>query len=156
MPIIIVTISILVITFLAWLVNKLLPFKICPICAGVSGTWFLLLAGILLGWLSVANYYLLIAVLMGGTVVGIAYQGEKRLNIEPENFLKFKTAVIVPGFVLVYFALANIGWLALVIEAAVLAAVMYLYFVRPNLRERPPVQDKRKIAELEDKMKNCC
>ena len=156
MEIIIVTISILVITFLAWLINKLLPFKVCPICAGVSGTWFLLLVGILLGWLSLANYYLLIAVLMGGTVVGIAYQGEKRLNIAPENFLKFKTAVIVPGFVLVYFALASIGWLALVIEAAVLVAVMYLYFVQPFLKERPPVRDKEKVAELEDKMKNCC
>ncbi|MFH0712671.1 MAG: hypothetical protein V2A55_02360 [Candidatus Jorgensenbacteria bacterium] len=156
MEIIIVTISILVITFITWSVNKLLPFKVCPICAGVSGTWFLLLVGILLGWLSVVSYGLLVAVLMGGSVVGMAYQGEKRLNIASENFLKFRTAVIVPGFVLVYFALANVSWLTLVIEAAVLMTVMYLYFVRPFLKERPPAQDKRKIAELEDEMKNCC
>lgn len=156
MEIIFVSASILVITVLGWFVNKLLPFKVCPICAGVSGTWFLILVGILLGWLSVISYQLLVAMLMGGTVVGMAYQGEKRMNVAPENVLKFRTAIIVPGFILVYFALTNINWLTLVIEAVVLLSVMYFYFVLPFIREIPPPQDKQKIAELEKKMENCC
>ncbi len=156
MSIIIVSVSILVITVLVWLANKILPFRICPICAGVSGTWFLSLVGILLGWLSLANYHLLIAVLMGGTVVGTAYQGEKRMNIKPENFLKFRTAIIVPGFILVYFALMNVSWLALAVEAAVLVAVTYLYFILPAGGRIPPARDKGRVAELEERMKNCC
>ncbi len=156
MAIFIVTISILVITGLVWLLNKALPFKVCPICAGVSGTWFLLLVGILLGWLSVMSYQLLIAVLMGGTVVGMAYQGEKRMNVAPENFLKFRTAVIVPGFILAYFAFMNISWFTLIIEAVVLMAVTYFFFVLPWVKSTPPAGDEQKIAELEEKMKECC
>jgi hypothetical protein len=159
MEIIIVTISILVITGLVWLLNKALPFKVCPICAGVSGTWFLILVGILTGFLSPITYQLIVAVLMGGTVVGIAYQGEKRMDVAPKNFLKFRTAIIVPGFILVYFAIMNISWLTLVIEAAVLAVVTYLFFILPSakiLKEASSSQSKEKVAELEKKMKECC
>ncbi|KKU16853.1 MAG: hypothetical protein UY26_C0002G0065 [Candidatus Jorgensenbacteria bacterium GW2011_GWA1_48_13] len=156
MALVITTGSILVITGLAWLLNKVLPFKVCPICAGVSGTWFLLLIGILSGVLLVTSYQLLVSILMGGTVVGIAYQGEKSMGVAPENFLKFRTATIVPGFILVYFAVNNISWLTLVVEAVALAAVTYLYFVLPFSKSISSPRDNQKIAELEEKMKNCC
>jgi len=156
MEIIYITVSILVITLLVWLVNRILPFKVCPICGGVSLTWFLVLLGILVGYLSPMTYQLIVAVLMGGTVVGMAYQGEKRMNIRPENFLKFRTAIIVPGFILVYFALMNVSWLTLAIEAVVLAAVTYLYFILPQSEKGSSPKNEEKVAELEEKMKNCC
>jgi hypothetical protein len=156
MEIIYITISILVITFLAWVANKFLPFKVCPICAGVSLTWLWILVGILLDALPVTSYQLLVSILMGGTVVGIAYQGEKSMNIASKNFLKFRTAIIVPGFILVYFALANVSWLTLIIEAAVLTVVTYLFFILPSDKAISLPTDKRKVAELEEKMKECC
>lgn len=155
MPIVITTISVLVITGLVWFLNKILPFKVCPICAGVSLTWLLLSIGMLVGVLQPTNYQLLTAVLMGGTVVGMAYQGERRTNVAPENVLKFRTAVIVPGFVLVYLALRNLNWLTLALEALVLAIVTWFYFIVPKGDMRPHTANE-KVRELEEKMKNCC
>src|SRR3989344_2309817 len=80
MVIVTATISILVITTLVWFLNKVLSRKVCPICAGVAGTWIWMLIGILTNQLSVISYQLLVGILMGGSVVGIAYQLEKRLS----------------------------------------------------------------------------
>ena len=63
--------SIVVITITAWALNKILPVKICPICAGVSLTWLWMLFGMGYGLLLVDKYQLITAVLMGGSVIGI-------------------------------------------------------------------------------------
>jgi len=69
--------SILVITFLVWLVNKPSPFKICPICVGVSLTWLWLLFGMSLGFLSVSRYELPTAILMGASIGGMVTELKK-------------------------------------------------------------------------------
>ena len=69
--------SILVLTILVWAVNKKLPFQICPICAGVSLTWMWMLLGIWLGRLSVPDYELLTAVLMGASIGGMVTELKK-------------------------------------------------------------------------------
>ena len=73
---IIAIISILVFTLIVWFANKLLPFSICPICAGVFLTWIWMFVGISLGELSLANYQLPTTMLMGGTVVGLTFKLE--------------------------------------------------------------------------------
>ncbi len=158
MAIIITTASILVITGLVWLLNKALPFKVCPICAGVSLTWVLLTAGVLTGKLLITNYYLLITMLMGGTVVGIAFQGEKRFKWAEENILRFKALVVVIGFILVYLALTNLSWVGLGIEIIILAALVYLFFVSQPREgnEKSDLRPREKVSELEEKMKECC
>jgi len=61
MEILIFILSVLAITVLVWLANKILPFKICPICVGVSGTWVWILAGISSGLLNVENWRMIVA-----------------------------------------------------------------------------------------------
>ena len=155
MPIVITVASIVVITSLVWLVNKILPFKVCPICAGISLTWLLLIPPIFLGGLPFTNYQLLVAILMGGTVVGIAYQGEKVFDWAAENIFKFRAPVIVIGFVLAFLALQNLSWFTLVLEGVLLAIIGYLYFVEPY-RKVKSGSNLTEVKRLEEEMKNCC
>jgi hypothetical protein len=78
---IIAIISILIIVFAVWLINKKLPIKICPICAGVSLTWLWMLLGMGYGMLSIEKYQLVTAILMGGSVVGITNKLEEKYKI---------------------------------------------------------------------------
>lgn len=121
--------------------NKLFGWRICPICAGVSGTWI---------WLLAADYRLTAALLMGGSVVGIAYQLEKRLPPE-RSPLFWKMAFIPMGFFAAY-ALA-IGDLFVFLVAAGAAAIFALLFFRKPPKHGP---ESTKVKELEEKMKKCC
>ena len=60
--------------------------RICRLCVGISSLWLILSAGVALDYLSVRTFLIPITLLMGGTVVGIAYQGYS---------LRWKTIVIV-------------------------------------------------------------
>ena len=73
-------------TFLVWLINKKSPVQICPICAGVTLTWTLLLVGIWLGMLPVARYELITAILMGASIGGIVNEFKKMcLNLRSKK-----------------------------------------------------------------------
>lgn len=74
-------ISIFVLTSIVWVSNKILPLKICPICAGVSLTWLWMLFGMSYGFLSVEKYQIVTAILMGGSVVGITNKLEEKYKI---------------------------------------------------------------------------
>jgi len=76
---IIAILSILIITLVVWFVNKLLPFKICPICAGVMLTWLSLFFGMYFGLLSVSHYEIPTAILMGASIGGIVTEFKKIL-----------------------------------------------------------------------------
>ncbi len=146
---------VLIITIIAWLINKMLPFGICPICAGVSGTWLLLLVGVLLNYVSMESYGSVITLFMGGTIVGIAYQGEKRFKWAQGNIAKFRVPVMLVGFLLAYCALSSISWITFGVEVAVLGLVTYLYFVMPAIATRR-VGDQTKTREIEERLKDCC
>ncbi|RJQ13465.1 hypothetical protein C4553_03735 [Candidatus Parcubacteria bacterium] len=159
MNVILTTLSILIITFIVWLTNKATAFKICPVCAGVSGTWVLLTAGSLLGIVGKNEFSLLTALLMGGTVVGIAYQSEKSWHWANSNPLLWKILFILPGIILTYILLLNMGWKALILEIALLAVALYLIFIRPTTlinKELNASKDLQRIEELKKKLKNCC
>jgi len=83
--IIIAVVSIVVFTVIAWAMNKKLPIKICPICAGVSLTWLWMLLGMGYGLLSIEKYQLITAVLMGGSVVGITNKLQEKYKILKEQ-----------------------------------------------------------------------
>ncbi|MDP3999789.1 MAG: hypothetical protein Q8P76_04365 [bacterium] len=145
----IVIFSILAITGLVWLFNKISPFKVCPICAGVSGTWLWLLAAMANGWLSVNSYQLPVGILMGGSVVGIAYQLEKRL---PENRspLIWKTIFIPLGFLVAYY-LVLFDWMTFAIFLAIELLFVWLYF---RLASHQPKNVQ--VEKLEKQMEKCC
>ena len=78
---IIAIISIFILTLIVWLINKKLSMKICPVCAGVLLTWLWMLLGMSYGFLSVEKYQIIIAILMGGSVVGITNKLEEKYKI---------------------------------------------------------------------------
>ena len=120
--------------------------EICPICAAVSGTWLTLTALVLFGYLNPEIFLPLISLLMGGTVVGVAYQIGKR-----------KPVVIGVGMLLAFWAVRNLSFKVFFLELAVLATLAYFLFVKRDGEDKPVLPRDPKTRELlEDKLKNCC
>src|SRR3989344_9626699 len=115
--------------------------EICPICAAVSGTWLILTALVLSGYLNSAIFLPLISLLMGGTVVGVAYQIGKR-----------KPIIISVGMLLAFWAVRNLNFAVLILEIAAVAAIGYFLFFKPSAESR----GKRPESELEKKLQDCC
>jgi len=100
MEIVIALGSIVAITALAAFVNtmKVFPVNVCPICTGVALTWFWILGGMYLDTLEPGRWSLVAAIAMGGSVVGIAYQLERRLPRAGSRGLFWKSLFIPAGF----------------------------------------------------------
>ena len=141
--------SILGITALAHFAKRILPFKVCPICAGVFLTWVWLLGAYFLGY----QINLMIpALLMGGSVVGIAYQLEKKArNLSAERLLLWKVLFIPAGFVTAYSLLAQL-WTVLLFAIAFLFLVSFL-FLSESGKTAPRGES---AGDIEKKMKDCC
>ncbi|MBI2552750.1 hypothetical protein HYW17_05630 [Candidatus Uhrbacteria bacterium] len=161
---------ILIITGVVWFLNKLLPFKLCPVCAGVSSTWItlsvLVLSGIIptcpapsLLWCGDSSFIIPISILMGGTVVGIAYQGEKSLHWVRRYPIAWKLAVMVVGFPLVYGAVQYMSWATLGVELVVLSGVVYVFFIRRGIHGEPHAphrSDAQNVQNIEKGLEQCC
>ena len=148
MTIVLTTIaSILALAGLAWAASRLLRLAICPICTGVAGTWL---------WMGVARHFdfavdvLMLSTLLGGSVVGVAYQLERRLA-GGRSPLLWKTLFIPAGFAAAY-ALAVAHW-ALLAMALVVLLLLTAYFLVPRGSAKAP---STAVQNLESKMKNCC
>lgn len=135
--------------------NKKLPFKICPICAGVSGSWLILTAGVVLGRWS-GDYKLPIAMLMGATVAGIAFQGEARFDWAKKGIYMWKAPVVIIGMPVAYWLFKNMSLWTLVVEILFLSILIYYFFVRSSRSNSAEHVDDRHVRELENKMKGCC
>ena len=149
MLITITVISILAVSTLAYFAKRILPLKVCPICAGVFISWVWLLGAYFLGY----QINLMIpALLMGGSVVGIAYQLEKKArNLSAERLLLWKVLFIPAGFVTAYSLLAQL-WTVLLFAIAFLFLVSFLL-----LSESGKTKPREETAgEIEKKMKDCC
>ena len=138
--------SIAVITGAAWLAGGVLPFKVCPICAGVSGTWLWMLV---LSFLGYEIDLVVVAMLMGGSVIGIAYQLEKKLPAG-KSALLWKVLFIPVGFVVAYSAI-TLQWGMAAGSAGLAGALSYLFLRSPGKNEQGG-----KVEELKQKMENCC
>lgn len=164
MVIVITTTSILVITCIIWLLNKVLPFRVCPICAGVSGTWIWVLAGIYANLLPAADYRLPAAMMIGGSVVGIAYQVKKFLPapIGWRTPLLWKALFISGGFVSAHFLL-SFRWLEFLIMTSVLLLLMPLFLRSPQKHGGSSgnkvgldENKEKRVEMLEAEMEECC
>jgi len=156
MVIFISTILFLAITTLVWLLNKVFPFEICPICAGVSGSWLLLSAGISFGLLEAGSWQLAVALAMGGSVVGIAYKSEHMFSWGRGNPMVWKLIVISIGMPLAYSAVSFLSFKVFIAEVIFLSVLTYIFFVRKQEYKSVAAESNNKIKELEDKLKNCC
>ncbi|OGG71248.1 hypothetical protein A3F27_00075 [Candidatus Kaiserbacteria bacterium RIFCSPHIGHO2_12_FULL_53_13] len=148
MLITITVISVLIVSGAAWLASRILPFKVCPICAGVFLTWTGLVAAHLLGY----QINLVVpALLMGGSVVGIAYQLEKKFRGSAGTLLLWKTFFIPAGFAAAYSLLAQL-WTALILTTFFLFLITLLFLSsggRPGAREET-------VGNIEKNMEDCC
>lgn len=148
MTILISLVSIWFIALCTWAINRVLALGVCPICAGVSGTWIWLMAAFLLGY---PVDLLAPALLMGGSVVGMAYSLEKKLPAHGwRTPLLFKTLFIPAGFVASYGILVQWWGMAL-------AALLFLLGTAfAFLSSKENIQNKKTVEDLEKKMKQCC
>jgi hypothetical protein len=150
MIILIILTSIFLITGTAWLVKRYLSINICPICAGVFLTWFILLALMLTGKISAFVFQMPIALLMGGSVVGIAYKLESKIK-KNKSILLFKVLFILFGFGLAY-SLVLFNLISIIIFTILLMSSVFSFLNFKNIDSKP----NKDIDELIDKMKNCC
>lgn len=116
-------------------------FKICWVCATVSGIWLAMSALIALHIVPRATLEIPIALLMGGSVVGIAYQRYQ---------LRWKISVIAIGMPLAYLLITNLNKKIVIIEIIILLVIAYILFAKKNLADNQSVRD------IEKKMKQCC
>ena len=138
-------ISIIVLTPCVWLFNKMFKTNICLICGAVSGTWiWMLVAG--------ASGYsidpVIPAMLMGGSVVGINYQLEKKIK-NREWLIYWRITFIILGFLTAY-NLLMFRWINLAIYSAIAICLGFVAFGSKHQR------DTKNIESIESSMKNCC
>ncbi|MBI2625368.1 MAG: hypothetical protein HYW70_03500 [Candidatus Nealsonbacteria bacterium] len=125
------------------MINKILSVKVCPVCAGVSLSWVLILAGIYSGFLDYENWQTAAALLMGGTVAGVAMRAGRSLL--------WKSAVIVFGMSLAYIGLKNISLVTVAGSIIVLLVLGYVLFFRQKSGS-----NLKTVEELKEKLKKCC
>ena len=140
-------VSIIVLAGLAWLAGKGMGISFCPICFGVGGTWLWMVAARFAGF---AIDPTMLAMLLGASVVGIAYQLEPRLP-QGRSQLLWKTLVLPIGFVAAYGLVAE-RWGVAAAACSVLALVA-AFFLLPR---RPVRADEAVVKKLEEQMKRCC
>jgi len=146
-PLLIALASILAIAAAAWAARRWLGAPVCPLCVGVGGTWLWLLAARELGF---AIDTTVLAVLLGGSVAGLAGQLEKRLPAA-RSPLAWKALFIPPGFVVAH-ALVTQRWLLAAGVALALAALSAWVLAAPRAER----EDSEQVDALTRKMKNCC
>jgi hypothetical protein len=143
----VMAVSITALAALAWIAGKALRTGLCPLCIGVAGTWAWMLAARYAGF---AVDSLMLALLIGGSVTGIAYQLEARLP-QGRSALLWKGLFLPAGFAAGYALVA--GQWAVLAFAALALLVPAAMLLRP---QRPPGSDAAAVEKLEERMKKCC
>lgn len=144
----IAVVSILAITAVVWLANKFLPFTVCPICAGSFLTWVGLVGAYFAGYTVDLT---IPAILMGGSVVGIASALEKNSRRPAGASLFFKTLFIPAGFVAAYSVLER-QWVVLLFAVVILVLLSLVFSFLRDTADSP----QKGSSELEKRMKDCC
>ncbi len=121
--------------------------KICPICAIVSLSWAMLLALKALGY---AVDEPLIAMLMGGSVVGVSFALGKRWD-ERVSQKHWKLVSIPAGFAFMY-ALLAFSW-GFVLLALAAYAVAWMFFENKSVNRNLSKKRENNIASALDR---CC
>ena len=141
------TFSILVISGLAWVVMKMLRVPICPIWCGVGGTWLWMVIVRSVGYTVDTT---MLAILLGGSVAGIAYQLARRLP-EERSPLLWKTLFIPTGFVAAYAPAAS-PWALFAMVSVGLVLLTAFFLLPPGALG----EESETVEELKKKMRECC
>lgn len=143
--------SIVCLTALAFLVRKTVTPWLCPLCTGVAGTWLWLLGAHFAGF---AVDLRIPAILLGGSVVGLASQTDKILLERSETYrLVWKTLFVTGGFATVWFV-TTLNWSGVAIGLSALGLITLLPWAGKSAQgQTGPSQ---RIERLKEQMKSCC
>lgn len=137
--------AIIVLFFLILMVKQLFPKKskekICVLCVSVVITWFVLL---ILYWLGKFYDLLIIALLMGGSVLGLFYTMERNVKKDLTFFRLpfFLTLLFISWFLLTF----EIRMKSLLLLVVLWFVFLIIYFYRKN----------KKINSFVNKIVECC
>lgn len=138
---IIVLLAVTLLFFVFLVLKKTLNIRICALCSAAVITWLSLLIAY---WLGIWSDELLLAVLMGGSAVGLLYSMEKRL---PERFHLFRLPYYLTLVIVVVISLGrHIG----INEIMFLGTLWFVFYLVYLLRTKP------KIKRLADRIVACC
>lgn len=154
MPITIAIVSILLGTGIMRFVNSRFPVRICPICAGISGTWLWILTGMYTGFLDPGSWNLIAALGLGGSAVGIAYAADNRFP-QKSTPLFWRITLIPLGFAIAYALLTIRPRLSVLVLVFLAEAVIIYLFSELNTRVVSE-EEKLRNKKLEEKMRDCC
>lgn len=124
--------------------QKNMKYSICILCAGVSGLWLLLSIGVAWGYLDPLTFMLPIALLMGGSVIGITSRIKS---------LSLKALAVIGGMTIAYLLLTNISKSVVVMELIILMVLAHLLF---QVKETSESEESKTREELAEKLSNCC
>ena len=141
--------SIMAIAGAAWRTHRLFGTRVCPICAGVAGTWIWLFAARQLGY---PIDPLITALLMGGSIVGIAYSAEKYL-LPRRSALSWKMLFVPTGFVAGYGILME-KWVVALAALVGIAVVLFLFLRFSS--STASASESARIEKLKRDMEKCC
>lgn len=128
---------------------------ICLICVAVSSLWFTFSIGIAWGFLSPLVFLIPTSLLMGGTVVGIAYLGEKRFSWAAKNPQSWKSSVLLIGMPMAYILVSRLSKLTVLIELIILLNLAYLLFIKTSKPHQAEKSDNQ-LGKIEKQMEQCC
>lgn len=126
-------------------VNRWRRLKICPICAGVSLTWILLLVARELGG---EIDPVVLALLLGASAAGSAYWLEKKLP--PGRSAVWWKVFFIPSGLGTAYGLIYQHW-PLFAAALIVETILIWAFFRSSSS-----LGNQTVRELEKRMKNCC
>ncbi len=137
-----------------------MTYKPCLLCIAVGSLWLLLSLGLTLDYLAGIEYQLLVALLMGTSIMGIAGQGERRLPWAMLHQQLWKLLVLIIGVPLAYLAITTLSLTVIAAEFVVLLLIGHVLFSHPpivsdSLASNPKAGDPR-YQELMKKLEHCC
>lgn len=149
MLIIFSVLSILIFSGVVWVINRILPSGVCPVCAGVFLTWVWLVGAHLGGYqidLTIPAF------LMGGSVVGSMYQLERKSRGASAGARVLWKVLFVSGGFIAAYALLEQLWTVLLVAAVslLLISLVFLSFGRASETREETAKD------IERHMKECC
>ncbi|MBI4280990.1 hypothetical protein HY628_02220 [Candidatus Uhrbacteria bacterium] len=163
MFILIPLLSIIVITLIAKKSIRFIPTNLesirCPVCVGVAGTWL---------WMLVAHGFglqipeTIIALFVGGSVVGIAFTIEKSLPVQSASLkhrfrwgsiLFWKTWFLTLGFGA---AFALVTFQFAVFIPLILILIVFTAASTRAIRAVEKTGESKAVTEIEKKLENCC
>ncbi|OGZ97201.1 MAG: hypothetical protein A3I44_02030 [Candidatus Sungbacteria bacterium RIFCSPLOWO2_02_FULL_51_17] len=153
MDIALVTIAIFAIALLISRISRFFPFRVCAVCAGVAGTWVALL---LFRFFRYEVDDRMLAILMGGSAVGIMFAVDRKL---PRGLsLLCKLLIVATGFGAAYALVLEHWVIGFSLVAAILIEVMLARIISRSGQgegsDGTAVSGRRR--DIEERLKNCC